>query len=200
MGILQSVGGAMGLTPGGAALAGISTAAQIFNTIKGAKANKKNQQQLNQQVSENEADYNNTANKSFLETNTAKDVVKKLDESVKDSQKSVAGRGVITGASDEASLAANSNTQKNYNNAVSGIAGEGTQYQDNQKRMYLGRKDRLNAMQMQITDNKANSAANAASNASDLFSTVTYNSGMNDPNKAVKTAQPKLTDEQRFTD
>jgi hypothetical protein len=158
---------------------GLSVAGQIFGAVKAAKAAKDNQNLLNQKQQENEADYNNSANRSFLETNAAKDAVKLQTEALRDNQKAIAGRAAITGASDEAIVAGNSNVQKNYNDGISRIAAAGTQYQDNQKRMYLARKDGLDNQQSQLNAQKAEGAANLMGNASDLFSTVTFGSGMN---------------------
>lgn len=170
---------------------GISIAGQIFGAIKGAKENQKNQDLLNRKQEENEADYNNSANRSFLETNVAKDAVKAQTEAMQDGQKSVAGRAAITGASDEAIVAGNSNVQKNFNDGVSKIAASGTQYQDGQKRMFLARKDGLDNQQSQINARKAEGAANLMGNAADLFKGVTYGTGMNDKTTvagATKTA------------
>lgn len=160
---------------------GVSIAGQIFGAVKGAKEAKKNQALLDKKQEENLADYNNSANKSFLDTNAAKDAVKASNEALIDNQKAVAGRSAITGASDEAVVAGNTAVNKAHNDTVSRIAAAGTQYQDNQKRMYLGRKDALDNMQMGINNQKAEGAANLMSNASDLFSTVAFNSGMKEP-------------------
>jgi hypothetical protein len=81
--------GALGLTPEDMALGTVSVASLIFNTIKGAKTNNENQENLNTQVTENEADYNNSANKSFLETYVAKDQVKRQDDNLRNSRKAV---------------------------------------------------------------------------------------------------------------
>ena len=95
---------------------------------------------------------NLSANKSFLDTNVARNQVKKLDANLVDQQKNVAGRSVITGASDEANLAANNNVQQNYNDAISNVAANATDYQMDQKRMYQYQKNRLDARQDQITE------------------------------------------------
>lgn len=164
---------------------GLSIAGQIFGAVKGAQQNNNTQQLLNKQVEENEADYNNTAHKSFLDTNQAKDHVKQMDETLRDQTKAAAGRAVITGASDEAVVAANSGAQKNYNDASSNLAAQATNFQENQKRMYLGRKDRLNAVQMGINQQRAENSSNLVGNAGDLFSTITFNQGLKDKNQVA---------------
>lgn len=184
MSILNAATGLLGSIPS-PITTGLSVAGQIFGAVKGANENEKNQNLLDKQINENETDYNLSGQQSFLDTNVAKDQVKKLDENLRDANKATAGRAVITGASDEAVVAANTGAQKNYNDAMSGLAGQATQYQDSKKRMYLGRKDRLNGIQMGINSQKAENASNLVGNASDLFSTVTFNSGMKGDKSAV---------------
>lgn len=184
MSILNAATGLLGSIPS-PITTGLSVAGQIFGAVKGANENEKNQNLLDKQINENETDYNLSGQQSFLDTNVAKDQVKKLDENLRDANKATAGRAVITGASDEAVVAANTGAQKNYNDAMSGLAGQATQYQDSKKRMYLGRKDRLNGIQMGINSQKAENASNLVGNASDLFSTVTFNSGMKGDKPAV---------------
>lgn len=181
--LLGTAGGAASMVPGiGTAIgAGLSIAGQIFGAVKGAKEAKKSQTLLNRKQEETQADYNNAANKSFLETNAAKDAVKASNEATVDAQKAVAGRAAITGASDEAIVAGNSEVNKNSNDAISRIAAAGTQYQDSQKRMYLGRKDSLDNQQMGINAQKQEGAANLMGNASDLLSSVTFGAGMKTP-------------------
>jgi len=153
-------------------------AGQAFGAIKNAKQNEKNQTLINQKQEANAADYNMSANKSFLETNAAKDAVKAQNDALVDAQKSVAGRSAITGASDEAVVAGNTGVQKNYSDAISRLAGAGTQYQQNEKRMYMARKDSLDGQQMQLNQQKADGAANLAANAGDLMNTVAMSEGL----------------------
>jgi len=175
---MAGTSGILGLTPLGAATTGLSIAGQVFGAIKGAKQQKQNQQLLNTKQEENQADYNMSANKSFLETNAAKDAVKAQNDALVDAQKNVAGRSAITGASDEAVVAGNTGVQKNYSDAISRLAGAGTQYQQNEKRMYLARKDSLDGQQMQLNQQKADGAANLAGNAGDLMNSLPFGEGM----------------------
>ena len=163
--------------------AGLSIAGQVFGAIKGAKEAKKNQALINKKQAENEADYNLNGQRSFLETNAAKDAVRSQNEALDDARKNVAGRSAITGASDEAVVASNTGIQKNYSDAISRLAGAGTQYQQNEKRMYLARKDSLDNQQMQLNQQKADSAANLAGNAGDLMTGLAFSEGMKDPKK-----------------
>lgn len=172
------MGGIMESLTGGPVGLGLSGAAAIFGAIKGAKVAREQQEIIDRKQAENKSEYDLTANRSFLETAAAKDAVKAQKETLIDNQKQVAGRSAITGASDEAKVAANSAVQKNYSNAISRLAAAGTQYQDNQKRMYLGRKDSLDNQQMALNAQKAESASNLVANAADLVGTSVMTSGL----------------------
>lgn len=190
MSILNAVSGALGTTPVGL---GLSVAGQIFGAVKGAQANKANQKLINTQMEENEADKNLTVDRSFLETNAAKDAVRTANENLIDNQKRVEGNAAITGASDEAKVASQSAVNKNYNDVVSNIASNATQYQDNNRRMYNARKGQLNNLQMQFNNQKAESASNLAGNASDLLGSLTFGEGMK---STTGTAAPGRTAQQ----
>jgi hypothetical protein len=184
-GPLDAVSGALGLTPLGMGLGAVSMAGQIFGAVKAAKEQKKNQALLNTQVEQNQADYNNEANKSFLDTNVAKDAVRQANENLVDDRKAVAGRAAITGASDEANVAGQSNVTKNYNDSVSRIASLGTNYQDRAKSRFQANRMALQQQQAALNQQKADGAANLAGNAGDLLGTVTMGAGMNSPKAGV---------------
>lgn len=183
-GILNAVKTATGLTPVGMGLSAVSLAGQAFGMAKAAKEQKANQDLLNAQNEQNQAEYNNEANKSFLDTNVAKDAVKVAKENLIDNQKQVEGNAAITGASDEAKVAGQSNVNKNYNDSVSRIASMATGYQDRAKNRFQATRMALQGQQANLNQQKAEGAANLASNAGDLLGTVTMNAGMNDGNKS----------------
>ena len=196
--ILGASGTAASMVPGiGTAVgAGLSIAGQIFGAVKGAQANKANQNLINTQMEENEADKNLTVDRSFLETNAAKDAVRTANENLIDNQKRVEGNAAITGASDEAKVASQSAVNKNYNDVVSNIASNATQYQDNNRRMYNARKGQLNNLQMQFNNQKAESASNLAGNASDLLGSLTFGDGMKSTSGTAGTAVQRRTAQQ----
>ena len=180
-GLLKSVlGAASGLNP---VTTGLSVAGQIFGAIKGAQQNKANQNLLNKKQEENKAQYDLNANQSFLDTAAAKDAVKANKDAMIEGQKAVAGRAAITGASDEAVVAGQTGVQKSYNDAISRLAGAGTQFQQNERRMYNARKDALDSQQMVLNNQKAESASNLVQNAGDLMGSQVFGQGMNDTPK-----------------
>lgn len=180
--IVGTAGGAASLVPGIGTVAGVglSLAGQAFGMAKAAKEQKANQALLNTQNEQNEAEYNNEANKSFLDTSVAKDAVKVAKENLIDNQKQVAGNAAITGASDEAKVAGQSNVNKNYNDSVSRIASMATGYKERAKNRFQATRMALQGQQANLNQQKAEGAANLASNAGDLLGTVTMGAGMND--------------------
>ena len=160
------------------AVGGVAAAGKIFGAIKGGQANRASQALLNKQQEENKAAYNNNANKDFLQTNVAKDAVKEMNQANEDNTKAVAGRGAITGASDEALVAGNSANHQTFQNGLSKLAAQGTAYQNQQEAMFRGQKATLDNQQMDINNSKAQNAANLGDAAGQLAGTVAGVAGM----------------------
>jgi hypothetical protein len=147
-----------------------SLASQIYGGIKGAQANKATQDLLNKQIEENEAFYNRNVNRDFLETNVAKGMFERLRKDLEKATKTVESKGEATGATAEEKIAEKSDLQENYNENVSRLAEGATQYQQGQEAMYRGEKGRLTDQQMVLNQQRAEQAANLASNAANAMS------------------------------
>lgn len=160
---------------------GISAATSIFSAVKSAKAAKEKQKYIDKQAAENKAEFDNNANKDFLQTNVAKDAVKQQTEALQEDRKAVAGRAAITGGSDEAKLAGNDRARKTYQEGLSRLAGMGTNYQNQQRAIYLGQKAQTDQQNLQMIDDKAESASNLAANAGEMASGAASLYGMNSP-------------------
>jgi uncharacterized membrane-anchored protein YhcB (DUF1043 family) len=165
---------------------GASVAGQIFGAIKGAKAAKEQQTQLDKQQQENKSMFDNTANKDFLDTAAGKGAMKLNNENLLDAQKNIAGRSAITGASDEAAVAGQTGLNRNYNDAVSRLASMGTQYQQRAQDRYMAHKNVLDQRQSDLTAQKAESAAALVGNAGNL---MTSSASMIDDKKQGAAAQ-----------
>ncbi len=169
---------------------GVSAATSIFSAVKSAKANKQKQAYIDKTAAENKAEFNNNANKDFLQTNVAKDAVKQQTQALEEDRKAVAGRAAITGGSDEAKLAGNTAANKTYQDGLSRLAGMGTNYQNQQKAIYLGQKAQTDQQNLQMIDDKAESASNLAANAGELASGSAALYGMNSPKLSSKSFDP----------
>jgi len=165
-----------------------ATAASVFSSVKAGKANKANQALVDKQSAEDKAEKDMSANRSYLDTNEGKDAVKVAKEESQDSRKNIEGNAVITGASDEAKLAANSSSQKNFNNSVSHLAAAGTGYAERAKSRYQASKMALLGQQQAINNQKAENAGNIAKNAASLASAGAGVAGMAKSPTATPTA------------
>lgn len=148
-------------------LGAVSLGSQIFSAIKGGQANKANEELLRQQQEQNEAFYNN--NQNFFDTNMAKSVLEKARERYQDNTKTSESKAEVTGASAEQQVAEKTANQKGYNDVVKNLASTGTRYTMDNERSYRNNLNRLMATKMQLNQQKADSASNAASNAGELF-------------------------------
>lgn len=157
---------------------GLTAASTIFGAVKGGKSNQANDRILNDQVQQNEARHGLNVSRNYMDTNHAQNVINMYRESLQQGQKQVAGRGAITGASDEAVLASNTNLQQGFNNAMGHVAVQGEQTQQMQEQQYLDRQAELNSMKMAINQGKAENAANLVQNAGDMLNTMAFNAMM----------------------
>lgn len=158
----------------------VGLGSQIFSAIRGGKANTANQNLINRQFAQNESFYNNRANRDFLETNVAKGMFEKLRKNIDDNNKTIDSKAAITGATPEAVIAAKSKNQENYNEAVNSLADKATAYQTGQEAIYRGENSNLVNAQMGLNSQKANNAANVASNAGGLVEGAATLTGFED--------------------
>ena len=150
-----------------AGLAAASIGSQVFSAIKGGQANRANEDLLRQQEESNEAFYNN--NQNFFDTNMAKSVMERARKRYEDNAKTSESKAEATGASAEQVVAEKSKNQEGYNDVVKGLAETGTRYTMGNERSYRNNLSRLLSTKMQLNQQKADSAGNAASNASGLL-------------------------------
>lgn len=144
-------------------------AGQIFGASASGKANKEMARMLRERDAENEAFYNNAVNRTFLDTNAAKGVLERVRKQYEDANQIADNRGVVTGATPEAVIAAKTANNEALNDVVSGIAEQATGYQEAKEQQYQAQKNAITDQQMQLQANKAQNAANLAGNAGNLL-------------------------------
>jgi hypothetical protein len=147
-----------------------SLAGQVIGNVLGGSYNRATQNLLNKQVEDNESFYNRNVNQNFLNTNAAKGMFEQLRKNVLDANKTVDSTAAVTGATPEATIAAKSKNQENYNDAVNNLSQQATGYQQNQEAIFRGEKARLTDQQINLNTQRAEAAANVAGNASDVMS------------------------------
>ncbi|MBN2821074.1 MAG: hypothetical protein JXP36_19030 [Bacteroidales bacterium] len=153
----------------GAATA-LGVGSKIFSAIRGGQANESTQNLINRQIQDNESFYNNRVNRDFMETNVAKGLAERLRKNLEKSNKTVESKSASLGGTAEAEIAAKSRNQENYNDAINQLAGQATQYQQGQEAIYQNAKNNTMNAQIGLNQQKANNAANIASNADQLIS------------------------------
>lgn len=152
---------------GAGALGGGST---IFSAIKGGQANRENEQLLQEQQEKNEAFFNNREN--FMDTNMASSVLERVRKDYENKAKISDSKAAVTGASAEQQVAEKTKLNEGYNDVVRNLAEVGTRYTQNNEWQYQNNLNRLLSTKMQLNQQTANNAANAASNAGNLFTSA----------------------------
>lgn len=149
----------------GTALAIGSTLASLFGSIKSAEANKETDEQLAGRRSKLDSWYNKEYNTNYLDTDEAKSALQVLQTQMKERQKAVSQGNAINGASDETRVATNDKLQRGYADAVTRLAGRGTQYKNAIRSQYMGYDYALGNQETQNLQNKSANWTNFMGNA-----------------------------------
>lgn len=115
----------------------------LFSGISARNQARKAEKQLEQRKADLQSEYAQEKNTDYLDTETARSTLALLRRQNKRAQESLNNNAVKSGASDEAKVAAAARQNENYANAVSQIAGMGTQYKQRLKENYQQRLDSL---------------------------------------------------------
>ena len=145
-----------------------SLAGQIFANIRSGNANDANRLLLKEQQAKNEATFNNTVNRDFLDTNVAKGLFERLRKNLRENNQVIDSNAAATGATAEQVIAQKSKNQENFNDAVNQVAGQATNYQLQQQQLHDNRENSLVNTEMNLNQQEANNAAIAGNNAANL--------------------------------
>ena len=152
---------------GGLTLAGLAYAA-----IKGGKANKANEAIVNEQSEELEAWRNN--NQNYLDTVQGQAQVKAQKDAMDQRVRSDEQKAVITGATDEAQLAARDSANRANAQTTEALAVQGNQYAQNVNEQYREGVADIYRQRMGINQQKAANAQALSSNIGKAFQTSAY--------------------------
>lgn len=152
--------------------AGLGLASSIYGGIKSAQNNKEFENQINQQESNAEAFFNNRVNRDFMETNAAKSVVEQLRKQYLDQAKKIDSQTAATGGTAEANIAAKGNLNENYNNVMSNIASNATDYQENAENQYQNQVSDIAKQRMMLAEKKNENAMNLVAGGASLLGTA----------------------------
>jgi len=149
----------------GTALAILSLAGSAVSAAGSAMANKRAEKELAQRKQELDLEYKYDYNLDFLNTPQAKSAISLLSKKYIENAKKVAQGSVISGASDEKSVAAAEEMQKPFVNAISQLAGYGQERQDAIRGNWLNQSQHLADLKYGNTLQKGQNWANLGTNA-----------------------------------
>lgn len=168
----------------------------LFSGISARNQARKAEKQLEQRKADLQSEYAQEKNTDYLDTETARSTLALLRRQNKRAQEALNNNAVKSGASDEAKVAAAARQNENYANAVSQIAGMGTQYKQRLKENYQQRLDSLdNALystqmsKAQATNDMIGGITNAVGGMLTAYG-LQGGSGNKAAAKAAKTAEP----------
>ena len=115
----------------------------LFSGIGARKQARKAEKQIHERKDALTTEYAQDKNTDYLDTEAARSTLALLRRQNRRAQEAMNNNAVKSGASDEAKVAAAARQNENYANAVSRIAGMGTQYKQRLKENYQTRMDSL---------------------------------------------------------
>ena len=127
----------------------------LFSGIGAWKQARKAEKQIHERKDALTTEYAQDKNTDYLDTEAARSTLALLRRQNRRAQEAMNNNAVKSGASDEAKVAAAARQNENYANAVSRIAGMGTQYKQRLKENYQNRMDSLDNALYNIQMGKA---------------------------------------------
>lgn len=155
----------------------LSLGAQAFGANQSAQANNKADSYLQSRLNSLESDYASDYYKNFLDTEAARSTMNRLQSQYAEMAKNIKGSSAA-GSTAEAEIAEKDNIQKRYADAVSNLAGMGTQYKDNIRARYLANKANLQNQQFGLLQQKAQKWDNFGQNVGSATSGILNAWGM----------------------
>lgn len=150
----------------------LSLAGLAYSAIKGGQANKANERLVNQQQEELESWRNN--NQNYLDTVQGQSQMKAQKEAMDQRVRSDEQKAVVTGATDEAQLAARDSANRANAQATEALAVQGANYAQNVDARYRQGLAGIYQQRMGINQQKAANAQALGSNVGNLFGASAY--------------------------
>jgi DNA-binding helix-hairpin-helix protein with protein kinase domain len=129
-------------------------AGQAFGLAQSANANKKAESYLQSRMNSLSSKFTTDYYQDFLDTEGARSTMNRLNTQFKDMAQNIKG-SAASGSTAEAEIAAKDNIQQRYADAVSNLAGMGTQRKDALLARYQGNMGNLENQKMGILQQKA---------------------------------------------
>lgn len=144
----------------------------ILAGIKNADAQKKKEQLIADYGANAEARYNTLANQDFLDTNVASSIMTRIKENLKNANNMADKQAATTGATNEATLAAKTANQKQYNDVVSQVAGMGTARADQIEARHQNQEGQILGLNVGLANDDIAAAQTQAANANETMNSM----------------------------
>lgn len=163
---------AIGLLGMAGITAGLGMATQLGGIIGGQiasnKANKQAEAELQARRNENKQWYNQKMNEDYMMRSDVQNVLRKQRELLNEQYQRARATNIVAGGTDE-SLALQQQAANNVmGDTMADIAANASAYKDNVEQQYRAAENNFSQQQQQIYNNKAQSIANAASQATQM--------------------------------
>lgn len=133
-------------------LAGLG--AQAYGLAQSAKENNKADSYLQSRMNSLDSRFATDYYQNFLDTEAARSTMNRLQSQFREQADNIRGQAAA-GSTAEAEIAAKDNIQKRYADAISNLAGMGTQYKDNIRARYDANRSALEGQQYSNLQQKA---------------------------------------------
>jgi len=163
----------MSLNPVSLGIGGaLSLAGMAYSAIKGGQAMRANERLIDEQAQDNEAWYQSQRN--YLDTTEGKSAIEQARQAYAARNRMDQQAAVVTGATDEAQLAARGQANTQLNDLYRQMASQGSQYARQNEGIYRQNIANTYAQRMGVNQMKAQQAANMGQNIGNLMGTAAY--------------------------
>lgn len=156
-----------------AALAGGSLAlglgSSLFGGISSSKAAREAEKRLQEQKAKEEAYYRRRYNEDYLDTNAGQNLVRRAKDFAKENWRKASGAQAVAGGTDAATAQAKEAGNKMMGDTIANIAAADVQRKDNIDAQHMQAQDRYAQQEMAISQQRAQSTADAAAQASNAL-------------------------------
>jgi hypothetical protein len=144
----------------------------VISGMKNAAAQKKKETLISDYAANTNAKYNKLVNQDYLDTNVGRSMMTRIKEQLKNANNMADKQGATTGATNEATLAAKTANQGQYNDVVSQIAGMGTAREDQMIGRQQNAQDNILGLETGIEDDHIQAAQTQAANANETMQSI----------------------------
>lgn len=181
----------------------MSIGSSIYGGLNSAKASRKAKEAIEQEKAENTAYYNRAYNEDGTQRADALRLMRRTREAMNDRNKQAAATQAVVGGTDESVAATRQANANAVAETASAINAQADARKDNIEQSYRQQdaayNNQLNNIELQRSQNIANTASQAMTAAGKIASAVDAATEGSGSSKSAKTTQPALNSQQKAT-